>query len=377
MNTGIKILLVLTFCGAISTAKSQCVITAIKPGEVFTIDQLWNVIISGPIPPGQYKLNMELVSARQSVYLAETNPFNYNNKSLTINYAGRAGVEPLNLKHIDPNFNSSLMQAAGIVPDGKYTVEFTLIAVGATGAEELCKTTYRLNVDKDIAPLQLLFVHKEDTIKEMCPTFGWIPPYPLPSGDYHYELVLTECFDGQQPFDATTKNMPICKVSAGTNIQKNVCGEVSNLKPGKSYAWKINLYTGGKFDNTSESWRFYYDPEDSIEIFEPEQYYVMDQKAFASYITIDSNMLPIYFKEDYNVIDSIIDIVLYDSLMNIYATGEEILFAYNNGSNFSYLNFCNYEFDLAQGLYLLEITCINDKKYFIRFKNESELTDCY
>lgn len=293
MNTGIKILLVLTFCGAISTAKSQCVITAIKPGEVFTIDQLWNVIISGPIPAGQYKLNMELVSARQSVYRAETNPFNYNNKSLTINYAGRAGVEPLNLKHIDPNFNSSLMQAAGIVPDGKYTVEFTLIAVGATGAEELCKTTYRLNVDKDIAPLQLLFVHKEDTIKEMCPTFGWIPPYPLPSGDYHYELVLTECFDGQQPFDATTKNMPICKVSAGTNIQKNVCGEVSNLKPGKSYAWKINLYTGGKFDNTSESWRFYYDPEDSIEIFEPEQYYVMDQKAFASYITIDSNMLPI------------------------------------------------------------------------------------
>ncbi|HRF76863.1 MAG TPA: hypothetical protein PLJ00_16590 [Chitinophagales bacterium] len=376
MNKIIKMILVLHLAFGAKVMHAQCLITAVKPGEMFTLDQLWNVVVSGNLPPGQYKVGLTLSSAKNLVYKAETRAFNYNNNSITISFANKRMFEPLVVQYMDPNFNTALMQAAGIVPDGRYTVAFTLIDAG-TNTEELCKTSYRLIVEKNIAPLQLLFVHKNDTIKESCPTFGWIPPFPLPTGDYNYELLLTECYDNQTAFDATTSNLPVYKMTVGKNIQKNVCSDLAKLEPGKSYAWKINLYQNGKFDNTSESWKFFYEPEDSANLIEPEKYFHMDDKVYGSYVVIDSNLLPIYFKEDYNVIDSIINVVLYDSAMNVYAEGEHIMLAYNNGSNHSYLNFCNYDFELAKGMYLLEITCITQKKYFIRFKNKSELTDCY
>lgn len=376
MNKIIKMLLILHLAFSAKMIHSQCLITAVKPGEMFTIDQLWNVVVSGNLPPGQYKLGLTLSSAKNLVYKAETRAFNYNNKSITISFANKRLFEPLVVQFIEPNFNSSLIQAAGLVPDGRYTVGFSLIKVG-TNTEELCNTSYRLNVEKNIAPLQLLFVHKNDTIKESCPTFGWIPPFPLPTGDYNYELLLTECYDNQTAFDATTSNLPVYKMTAGKNFQKNVCGDLAKLEPGKSYAWKINLYQNGKFDNSSESWKFYYEPEDTVEIIDIGYYYLMSEDIYASYVSIDSNLLPIKFVEEYSVLDSILEINLYDSVMNVYAAGEDILLIYDNGSNQTYLNFCAYDFELAKGMYLLEVLCLNEKRYYIKFKNKSEPGACY
>lgn len=376
MNKIIKMLLILHLAFSTKMIHSQCLITAVKPGEMFTIDQLWNVVVSGNLPPGQYKLGLTLSSAKNLVYKAETRAFNYNNKSITISFANKRLFEPLVVQFIEPNFNSSLIQAAGLVPDGRYTVGFSLIKVG-TNTEELCNTSYRLNVEKNIAPLQLLFVHKNDTIKESCPTFGWIPPFPLPTGDYNYELLLTECYDNQTAFDATTSNLPVYKMTAGKNFQKNVCGDLAKLEPGKSYAWKINLYQNGKFDNSSESWKFYYEPEDTVEIIDIGYYYLMSEDIYASYVSIDSNLLPIKFVEEYSVLDSILEINLYDSVMNVYAAGEDILLIYDNGSNQTYLNFCAYDFELAKGMYLLEVLCLNEKRYYIKFKNKSEPGACY
>lgn len=376
MNKIIKMLLILHLAFSAKMIHSQCLITAVKPGEMFTIDQLWNVVVSGNLPPGQYKLGLTLSSAKNLVYKAETRAFNYNNKSITISFANKRLFEPIVVQFIEPNFNSSLIQAAGLVPDGRYTVGFSLIKVG-TNTEELCNTSYRLNVEKNIAPLQLLFVHKNDTIKESCPTFGWIPPFPLPTGDYNYELLLTECYDNQTAFDATTSNLPVYKMTAGKNFQKNVCGDLAKLEPGKSYAWKINLYQNGKFDNSSESWKFYYEPEDTVEIIDIGYYYLMSEDIYASYVSIDSNLLPIKFVEEYSVLDSILEINLYDSVMNVYAAGEDILLIYDNGSNQTYLNFCAYDFELAKGMYLLEVLCLNEKRYYIKFKNKSEPGACY
>ena len=357
--------------------EGQCVLSPIQPSDMFTIDQLWNVVLSGSMPAGQYAIRLQIINGRKTLYQADSKPFMYRGRSLVINQANAYIYQPINLSYVDANFQSSLNNTGGIVPKGKYTVEFSLLKVNRNGAEAICETSYRIQAVTLENPLQLLFVHREDTIRETCPTFGWLPPYPLPAGDYNYELVLTECNDGQLPFDATKKNAPLYKQEVGKGTTKNLCGEIAGLEPGKTYAWTVNINTGGKFEYGTESWRFYYEPEDSVSIIEPEQYYVMSRTAYASFAVIDSNLLPIMFNEDYNVVDSIVSIVLYDSAMNIYAEGEDILLAYNNGTNFNYLNFCNYDFELVKGMYLLEIKCINEKTYDLRFKNSSELTDCY
>ncbi len=388
MKAIVKIITLSLFVFSTEILKAQCVITAIRPPEQFTLDQVWNLIIVNSASADMFRLNLTIKEDGKTIYDADTRSFAINTSPLTINFRNKTIIEPLNVKTISRQLNDALTRSAGLFPAGDYTFEFKLLSVNRRGSEELCRTSYLKSIEENISPLKLLYVHNEDTIRDACPTFGWLAPVPLPKGEFYYELTLTECHEGQQPGDATRENIPVYKMAVGKMTAKNLCSDISNLEKGKTYAWQINIVQPGKTKElgiaynesamyTSNSWKFYYEPEDSVEIIDVDFYYVMDENIYASFVTIDSNLLPVKFIEDYNVLDSIAEINLFDSIGGIHATGEEIMLGYNNGGNLSYLNFCNYEFELPKGMYLLEIICLNEKRYYIRFKNKSEEGACY
>lgn len=383
-----KIITLTLFVFSTEILKAQCVITAIRPPEQFTLDQVWNLIIVNSASADIFKLNLTIREDGKSIYDADSKSFAINTSPLTINFRNKTVIEPLNVKTITRQLNDALTRSGGLFPAGDYTFEFKLLSVNRRGSEELCRTSYLMNIEENISPLKLLYVHNEDTIRDACPTFGWLAPVPLPKGEFYYELTLTECHEGQQPGDATRENIPVYKMAVGKMTAKNLCSDVSNLEKGKMYAWQINIVQPGKTKGigiaynesamyTSNSWKFYYEPEDSTEFVYEGQYYVMNEKIYASYVIIDSNLLPIKFMEDYDVLDSIVDIKLYDSTMTVIASDSDIILTYKPGTNLTYLNFCNYDLDVPKGRYVLEVICLNNKKYFIRFKNISEPESCY
>jgi hypothetical protein len=352
----------------------------VPPAPRFTLDDLWQVTLvkSGSSITAETWVNvsMNVYDKHGSKILsAATNKFHFIQNVISINKANLSSYQPITVNYYSNKFKSQLTQQGGIFPSGDYKVE-VLANVGAQFTEPIGKYAYNIT-SQLMYPMHLLQVYNNDTIRDPNPMFTWVPPYPLPHGEIKYELVVAEIQPNQTPDVAVKENIPLFKTSVFNQTNHYYTAAAPKLIKGKEYAWHVDLYKNDEYITGSETWKFVYGPDDSMPIFIIDYYYVMDEDIYASYVTIDSNLLPIKFKEDYNVLDSIVEINLYDSLMNVFADDEEIILGYNTGSNLTYLNFCEYDLELPQAMYLLEIICLNDKKYYIRFNNISELGACF
>lgn len=365
---------------------AQVTITAIPPGPRFTLEDLWNVTIiktASPTRGQQFALTLNLYNDKGERLLAQTsNAFQITRNVFTVNKLSLNKIEPISTTYYQRRIENQMAKQGGLMPEGDYKVEFVLYQVGAPGGtdfmEPLIKTAY--NIEAMLAyPIQLVNVPNNDTITDQYPNFTWIPPYPLPEGTVTYKVTLSEVYDGQTPLVAVRDNVPWAMKEVNNSPSLYYSASNPTLVKGKTYAWTVNAYgTKGEYVSGSETWRFIYSPEDSI-IYEPEQYYVMERELKNNYFTIDSNILPIKFQEDYRVLDSISTIILFDASYDTVANEDVIPIGYEQGLNYTFISFCPEDFPFTlddMQIYVLEITLLNRQKYYMRFINRSALGAC-
>lgn len=378
-------LLIIMFVLA-ARVSAQVTISAIPPGPRFSIEDLWNVTVVKTTPPvrgQQFQLSLNLYDSKGSKILNQTSrSFSITGNVYAVTKFSLEKVTPVQETYYQKKFQNQLAKQGGMVPEGDYKVEFILnqVAAGNVGgfSEPLVKTTYLINAMLSY-PIQLVNVPNNDTITDQYPNFTWLPPFPLPDGVINYEITISEILPDQTPFLAVKNNMPLAKKTVLNTLSLAYNATNPVLIKGKEYGWTVTAFgTNGEYVSGSETWRFIYDPEDSIH-YEPEQYYVMERELKNNYFTIDSNILPIKFQEDYRVIDSISTMTLFNAVFDTVATENEIPIGYEQGLNYTFISFCPDEFPFVlddSQVYVLEITLLNRQKYFIRFVNRSDAGVC-
>lgn len=351
----------------------QVTVTAVPPPARFTLDDLWSItLVKNNAALNNQDLNVQLNvydKKAQKVISATTNKFQFKTvKILNINRATISQYQPINIAYYDNKLKNKLTQQGGTFPSGSYKVEIVVNAVGAGYTEPLGKYSYNINAELAY-PIKLLNVYNKDTIKELNPTFTWIPPYPLPAGNVDYEITIAEIMPNQTPDAALLENQPVIKKTIPNQNAMYYSPANPKFINGKDYAWNVKVVQGGNLYSQSEVWSYSYRLLEDSSNYEPESYYLMERELKNAYATVDSNILPIKFTEDYKVLDSISQIRIYDNSYELVATEEDIPLSYKHGSNYTFLNFCPDVFSLSEGLYVLEIILVNDNKYYLRFKN--------
>ncbi len=362
--------------------RSQVSVTAIQPGPRFTLDDLWNITIVSTNP----NLADAWVNVSVTVYdeqvakivTSTTKKFQFINTVININKANLRPYQPITVNYAQRSFKNELEKQGGIFPSGSYKVEVSCNSVGnGEYTEPLGKYVYNINAEL-IMPIQLVSVYNNDTIEQANPMFNWIPPYPLPAGNITYEIKLTEIEPNETALSAMQRNQPQLRADfVNQNSFFYTTGSPQLIK-GKEYAWQVIAYTeNGNFYSGSETWRFVYDyGEDSLNI-DPPFYFLMDRELSSSIVYIDSNLLPLKFPDEYIRLDSIVSITITNDNDEIVGDEADIPLAYGNGSNYTYINMCPDEFELENGLYILEIVLVNQQKYYLRFRKNSLPDACY
>ena len=359
---------------------AQVTVTAVPPGQRFTPEDLWQVTMvrnTAVAPNTPVNVSITVFDKKGNRLMEEiTNTFHFIPTVISINKATLSKYKPITLNYFSSKFKTQSGSRGGIFPEGTYKVEVSCNFAGTGFSEPLGKYVYIINADLAY-PIQLVSVYNNDTITDTHPAFTWIPPYPLPEGTVKYELTVSEIKANQTPRTAITENTPQYR----TNIFNQNSGYYSQAAPilikGHEYAWQVTAYNrNGDYVSGSESWRFIYFPEDTIE-FEPSSYFLMDKKLTSSIAYIDSNYLPIKFISDYQILDSIAHIYIYDEADDIVADETTIPVVYAFGSNYTFIDMCPDIFYLENGIYILEITLVNNQKYYLRFRKNSSTTDCY
>lgn len=374
-----KILIYIAVCFAVTQTTAQITVTAVPPGPRFTLDDLWQItLVQQAITPQETWLSVSLSVYDENagrILNSTTKKFQFGKSNvININKTNLTNYEPLKTTYYQRNFKNELAKQGGIFPSGNYKVEVVCNYEGSGFTEPLGKFSYNINAAL-VMPIQLVSVFNKDTIEVENPLFNWIPPYPIPQGNITYEIVLNEIEPNETKYTALNNDMPLVKSTINNQNTFIYTPGSPKLQSGNNYAWQVNMFVDGKFYVGSDTWEFVYRVLDSVE-YEPEQYYVMQEKIPNNCVYIDSNLLPISFIEDYYVLDSIIQINLYDSSGVKIADETSIPISYKTGSNFTFVSFCPDLFALSNGRFLLEVILVNNRKYYIRFINNSASGVC-
>lgn len=364
-----------------SHLSAQIAVTAVPPGPRFSLDDLWNVVLTKSVSPS----NDTWVDLQLNIYdntgtrilEAHTANFQFNKTSISINKTNLRQFAPVRTNYFNRKLESQIAKQGGLFPVGEYKVEFVVNGVGSAGGgyyELLGSTRYQIKALL-MQPIKLVSVYNNDTIREADPMFTWLPPYPIPEGVAEYEITLSEIRNLQTPRTAIQENIPLAKKGVLNQTNHYYSTAEPKLLKGREYAWQVNLFVDGSFITGSETWRFVYDPEDTI-TFLPVQYYAMNEKIQPVPVYVDSNYLPIKFADKFTSVDSIKEVKIYNTSYNIVAEDNDIPVFYNQGKNYTYINMCPDAFLLESGMYILEITLVNDKLYYLRFVQNSSPTIC-
>ena len=375
-----KVVLSMFSCLLFGLLQAQVTVTAVPPGPRFTLDDLWQVtLVENMTPTKEVWLSVSLNVYEQAgpkILTTTSQKFQFGKAAIiNINKTNLDNYGPISTVYHQRSFKNELAKQGGIFPSGDYKVEVICNYEGNGFSEPLGKYLYNINAEL-VMPIQLVSVFNNDTIEDAYPMFNWTPPYPLPTGNLTYEIVLTEIKPLETPIAAVKRNQPLIRnqqVNQNSLIYTTV---EPKLIAGKEYAWQVNAYTErGDFYSGSETWRFIYNPEEDT-IDYPDQFYLMSSVIPNTYVTIFDNILPVKFVDDYEVVDTLSYLHLYDDNFALIATEEQIPIAHTLGTNYSYVRFCEDDFPIPNGRYVLEIGGVNKEKYFIRFQNNSLVGAC-
>jgi hypothetical protein len=212
--------------------------------------QLWNVLVINSSAV-TYECRLELILrdriTGQEILTATAAQF-----------SARPGARQLNINSLSPvQYNYLTVtdtRLQGLLPAGSYTACYTLSAMpGKTDLAEEC-------VQLDIAPLSppMLIFPADSTQLETAPAqFSWIPPTPDGMFDrLHYEMIVTEINEGQQPDEAIQQNLPFYTDGNLSTNMLSYPGSAEGFAAGKWYAWQVIARDDRNYAGKSETWVF-------------------------------------------------------------------------------------------------------------------------
>ena len=190
-------------------------------------------------------------------------------RSRTFVLAARARVrvtgsmlEPITVDEWNEEYKTILLRS-GKVPTGSYHVCVEVIQV-STG-DVIGSDCYTKDIEiEQLTPPILVFPLDEGTVTDRLPTFNWLPPTPVRSGDrISYQLRIVEMLGRQTPYDAMASNPAFFDYrDITTNSFRYPLG-ARGFVIGRDYAWQIRAFLAARYGQTvpvgeSEVWRFTY-----------------------------------------------------------------------------------------------------------------------
>lgn len=113
-------------------------------------------------------------------------------------------------------------------------------------------------------PPELLSPYHKETVKVSRPLLTWKAPLPLLGNQVRYSLKLVEVRKGQSLVQAIGNNVPIIQNRSVDRTFLPYPVGIQGLEVGKTYAWQVLAYAGGRYLGQTDIWQFVYSIEKSV-----------------------------------------------------------------------------------------------------------------
>jgi hypothetical protein len=155
------------------------------------------------------------------------------------------------------NFKSGKWREAftrtGNTPSGDYTI---CIQVKNESGEEIGSDCIEQRVEI-ISSLILISPTDEETIPaEQQPSFTWLTPMPVPSGQITYKLKIVEILGNQSPEEAMLRNRAWFEKPDIRSTMFQYPISARKIEAGKKYAWQIFAMQNNSSLSSSEIWKY-------------------------------------------------------------------------------------------------------------------------
>ncbi|MFZ1683339.1 MAG: carboxypeptidase regulatory-like domain-containing protein [Candidatus Zixiibacteriota bacterium] len=146
----------------------------------------------------------------------------------------------------------------GRLPEGKYRVCLRLeTESGTLLLDNQCAEFTIVYPD----PPYLVYPADGESVTSSMPVLQWTPVQVPVGYQVHYELLMSEVFEGQNPAQALAANYPQFKASNILNTSLQYPVDALSLQKGKTYAWQVQVlddkgYPPSANNGRSEIWTF-------------------------------------------------------------------------------------------------------------------------
>ena len=169
-------------------------------------------------------------------------------------------LEPITVDEWNNAYKATILRS-GRVPTGDYRV---CVEVLVAGSDSLLGTDCYDQSIEQLSPPILVFPLDESVVTLRLPTFNWLPPAPVRSGDMiSYQLRIVEVLGRQTALDAMASNPAFFDLrNITTNSLRYPLG-ARGFEVGRTYAWQIRAFMPQRMGDRqpigeSEIWWFTY-----------------------------------------------------------------------------------------------------------------------
>lgn len=307
-SLNISIMIFLTVLFTTVAAGGQVLISPQLPvAGLFHKNQLWNIQL---ISNYNYSIAAQLQMIITDMYTGETvltamsAPFSI--------YKGAKQIKQADLEPIQYSAGLSTSVAgntAGILPAGKYTICYSLIAGHDKTGLPVSEACVPAEIEP-LAPPQLTAPADTSWVESRYPNFTWLPPAPAAMvPQLHYEILLAEMKEGQNAYDAIQKNTPVYMQRYLSTAFLLYPSSARSLEPGRRYAWQVIARNGAAYAQKTEAWSFQVKPDTVAGNIDGEAYPGLRKGYDAYSYTCRGN---IKFEYNNETGDSLVKVTIYE-----------------------------------------------------------------
>lgn len=222
------------------------------PPFQFKTEDLWKVTLVNPGNAEQVYLYGTVESSSVLLLEAKTGMFNMPSG---IKRVTASELSPVDVTKYSDEVDRTLTKT-GSFQTGVYSI--CVHVFSASTNVELGSTCANFEI-LNISEPELIFPSDGEVVRELQPTFNWLPPTPSPGNNsLSYEIIIKEILERQTGISAMSSNQ---NYFSKKNIMANVFQyplAAFKLISGNKYAWMVRTYINNTLYNESEVYEFSY-----------------------------------------------------------------------------------------------------------------------
>jgi hypothetical protein len=246
---------VLFLFSGISFGQSGNIFVQLKqpPPFKFHLEDMWKVTLTNPGDAISVYLFGTVSKNGQLLVDARSSAFNLPKG---VKYVNAQEISPIDVNKYSDEVDKTITKT-GSLPSGSYNI--CVFVYSSTTNLELGSFCGDYEV-LEITKAELLSPQNEETVRDFMPSFNWLPPAPIPSGNrVSYEIKFVEILERQTGYYAMLANPAWFSQSNVTTTLFRYPLAARQFKNGVRYAWRVNTYTNGSLVSESEVWEFTYE----------------------------------------------------------------------------------------------------------------------